>query len=208
MSVFVSEFAAQRGMTVQGVYKAIKRHNIPTQQGVSNGKSAQFMTDEDAARLNELLGPTESSNLILKQNLELQIRTEREDLLKETSSKVEATLREKADEVEKTRAMMLDRIDNGVSEMKQIAEEERAGTMKLYQSQIKDQKKEIEELKGKIDTLTTENQELKERINQLEGMLVEAVNHPYAHLINCASHIDDYKPFERGKKSGKSAKDN
>ena len=48
MSVFVSEFAAQRGMTVQGVYKAIKRHNIPTQQGVSNGKSAQFMTDEDA----------------------------------------------------------------------------------------------------------------------------------------------------------------
>lgn len=208
MSVFVSEFAAQRGMTVQGVYKAIKRHNIPTQQGVSNGKSAQFMTDEDAARLNELLGPTESSNLILKNTLELQLQTEREELIKKTGDKVEATLREKAEEVEKTRSMMLDRIDSGVSEMKQIAEEERAGTMKLYQSQIKEQKAEITELKEKIYTLTTENQALKERINQLEGMLVEAVNHPYAHLFNCASHIDEYKQFERGKKSGKSAKDN
>ena len=208
MSVFVSEFAAQRGMTVQGVYKAIKKHNIPTQQGVSNGKSAQFMTDEDAARLNEILGPTESSNLILKNTLELQIQTEREELIRKTGDKVEATLREKAEEVEKTRSMMLDRIDSGVSEMKQIAEEERAGTMKLYQSQIKEQKEEITELKGKIDTLSTENQELKERIKKLEEMLVEAVNHPYAHLINCASHIDEYKQFERGKKSGKSAKDN
>lgn len=208
MSVFVSEFAAQRGMTVQGVYKAIKRHNIPTLQGVSNGKSAQFMTDEDAARLNELLGPTEASNLILKNTLELQIRTEREKLVKETGDKVEATLREKADEVEKTRTLMLERIDNGVSEMKQIVEEERAGTMKLYQSQIEEQKEEITELKGKIDTLTKENQELKDKVNYLDGLLVEAVNHPYSHLISCGFHIDAYKPFERRTSYGKPAKDN
>ena len=169
---------------------------------------ASIASASSAARLNEILGPTESSNLILKNTLEIQIQTEREELIRKTGDKVEATLREKAEEVEKTRSMMLDRIDTGVSEMKQIAEEERAGTMKLYQSQIKEQREEITELKGKIETLTAENHELKERINQLEGMLVEAVNHPYAHLINCASHIDDYKPFERGKKSGKSSKDN
>ena len=208
MPVTVAEFAAQRGMSRQGVYNAIKRYEIPTYQGVSNGKSTQFMSDEDADRLNELLGPTEASNMILKQNLELQIRTEREDLLRETSSKVEAALREKTEEMTTTRQQMLDHIDSGVSEMREMVEAERNGTIKLYENQVKELKKEKEALTDKLEALTAENAELKEKIYKLNELLVEAVNHPYRHLINTASHIDEYKPFERGKTSGKPAKDN
>ena len=64
-------------------------------------------------------------------------------------------------------------------------------------------KKEKQALMDKVEALTAENSELKETINKLNEMLVEAVNHPYRHLINTASHIDEYKPFERGKKNGK-----
>ncbi|MBR5179400.1 MAG: hypothetical protein IKW90_11450 [Lachnospiraceae bacterium] len=203
MSVTVAEFAAQRGMTRQGVYKAMKRFNIPTFQGVSNGKSTQFMSDEDAQKLNEMLGPTEASNLILKQNLELQIQQDREKLIQEKADKVEAVLREKEQEVMTTRQQMLEHIDSSVSEMREIAEAERNGTIKLYENQVKDLKKEKQALMDKVEALTAENSELKETINKLNEMLVEAVNHPYRHLINTASHIDEYKPFERGKKNGK-----
>ena len=203
MSVTVAEFAAQRGMTRQGVYKAMKRFNIPTFQGVSNGKSTQFMSDEDAQKLNEMLGPTEASNLILKQNLELQIQQDREKLIQEKADKVEAVLREKEQEVMTTRQQMLEHIDSSVSEMREIAEAERNGTIKLYENQVKDLKKEKQALMDKVEALTAENSELKETINKLKEMLVEAVNHPYRHLINTASHIDEYKPFERGKKNGK-----
>ena len=203
MSVTVAEFAAQRGMTRQGVYKAMKRFNIPTFQGVSNGKSTQFMSDEDAQKLNEMLGPTEASNLILKQNLELQIQQDREKLIQEKADKVEAVLREKEQEVMTTRQQMLEHIDSSVSEMREIAEAERNGTIKLYENQVKDLKKEKQALMDKVEALTAENSELKETINKLNEMLVEAVNHQYRHLINTASHIDEYKPFERGKKNGK-----
>ena len=89
------------------------------------------------------------------------------------------------------------------SEMREIAEAERNGTIKLYENQVKDLKKEKQALMDKVEALTAENSELKETINKLNEMLVEAVNHPYRHLINTASHIDEYKPFERGKKNGK-----
>lgn len=199
MPVTVAEFATQRGMSRQGVYNAIKRYEIQTYQGVSNGKSTQFMSDEDAARLNELLGPTESSNLILKQNLELQIRTEREELLKEASSKVEATLREKADEVEKTRTMMLDRIDNGVSEMKQMLESERNGTIKMLEKDNADQKKEIEKLKTENKNLSDENERLRLELKTA----LEKLKYTQAHPI--ISALDRKK---EAKKNGKPAEDN
>ena len=101
MGVFVSEFAAQRGMSVQGVYKAIKRHNIPTLKGVSNGKSAQFMTDEDAARLNELLGPTATQTLVLQQSMKYDMtvaQTAFEEKLKKEFAEKEAKLGQKLEE--------------------------------------------------------------------------------------------------------------
>ena len=107
MGVFVADFAKQRGMTVQGVYKAIKRHSIPTQQGALNGKSAQFMTDEDATRLNEILGPTEASNLILANQLQVQIANRENELISEREKKNEELISEKEEEMNKTREIMI-----------------------------------------------------------------------------------------------------
>lgn len=196
MTVFVSDFAKQRGMTVQGVYKAIKRHNIPTQQGVSNGKSAQFMTDEDAQRLNEMLGPTEASNLILAKNLELQIQTEREALIQEKADKVESLLREKEAEMTITREEMLKRVDTGVAEMHQMVDELRAEyrhkedlNIKLFKKREAEYQAENERLKKENQELTEKNSRLKERLNQtlerntlLQNQLVEAQQHPYKNL--------------------------
>ena len=196
MSVTVAEFATQRGMSRQGVYKAIKRYEIPTFQGVSNGKSTQFMSDEDAQRLNELLGPTETSNMILKQNLELQIQQDREQLIQEKAEKVEQLLREKEEEMTVTREEMISRVESGVSEMHQMMDELRAEyrhkedhNVQLYKKQMEEKQAEIDKLQAIINDLTYENSRLKDRLTTtlerntlLQNQLVEAQQHPYKNL--------------------------
>ena len=185
MSVTVAEFAAQRGMTRQGVYKAIKRFEIPTFQGVSNGKATQFMYDEDAKRLNEMLGPTEASNLILKQNLELQIKTEREQLIQKNADKVESVLREKEVEMTATRNQMMERIESGVSEMHQMVDEVRAD----FKKALNDKEKRITELENDKRNLEAQIERLKEKLQialdkntVLQNELVFAQQHPYKNL--------------------------
>lgn len=185
MSVTVAEFAAQRGMTRQGVYKAIKRFEIPTFQGVSNGKATQFMSDEDAKKLNEMLGPTEASNLILKQNLELQIQTEREQLIQKNADKVESVLREKEIEMTQTRTQMMERIESGVSEMHQMVDEVRAD----FKSALNEKNKRIAELEEENNNLRGQITRLKERLQVkldentlLQNQLVFAQQHPYRNL--------------------------
>lgn len=205
MSVTVAEFAAQRGMTRQGVYKAIKRFEIPTFQGVSNGKATQFMSDEDAKRLNEMLGPTEASNLILKQNLELQIQTEREQLIQKNSEKVESVLREKEVEMTKTRSQMMERIETGVSEMHQMVDEVRAD----FKKALNDKDKRITELENEKKDLQDQIARLKEKLQVtldkntvLQNELVFAQQHPYKNLKA------SWDRKKEAKKDGKSAEDN
>lgn len=205
MSVTVAEFAAQRGMTRQGVYKAMKRFDIPTFQGVSNGKSTQFMSDEDAKRLNEMLGPTEASNLILKQNLELQIQTEREELIQKNADKVESVLREKEAEMTTTRTQMMERIETGVSEMHQMVDEVRAD----FKRALNDKDKRITELEKEKDDLKDQIARLKERLQvtldkntQLQNELVFAQNHPYKNLKA------SWDRKKEAKRDGKSTEDN
>ena len=192
MGVFVSEFAAQRGMSVQGVYKAIKRHNIPTLKGVSNGKSAQFMTDEDAARLNELLGPTATETLVLKQNLTTDMFLAREALEKEYTKKKAELDKELKDEVNITRKEMLDHVKDGVSEMKKMLEDERKSTIKKLE-------KENEELKSKNEALSEQNQKLTNELTELREQLKYIQAHPL---------ISAWDRKKEAKKNGKPAKDN
>lgn len=196
MSVFVSEFAAQRGMTVQGVYKAIKRHNIPTQQGVSNGKSAQFMTDEDAQRLNELLGPTESSNLILKNQLELQIQTEREQLIKEKADKIEELLREKEKEMTVTRELMmnkfgdystdttvaLNQLSSNINSSLDEVKEAYKLNLQAKEEKIAELEKDNEDLKAQVKRLKDKLQTTLDKNTQLQNDLKFAQEHPYKNL--------------------------
>lgn len=205
MSVTVAEFAAQRGMTRQGVYKAIKRFEIPTFQGVSNGKATQFMSDEDAKRLNEMLGPTEASNLILKQNLELQIQTEREQLIQKNADKVESVLREKEVEMTTTRTQMMERIETGVSEMHQMVDEVRAD----FKKALNDKEKRITELENEKKDLQEQITRLKEKLQVtldkntvLQNELVFAQQHPYRNLKA------SWDRKKEAKKDGKSTEDN
>jgi len=205
MSVTVAEFAAQRGMTRQGVYKAIKRFEIPTFQGVSNGKATQFMSDEDAKRLNEMLGPTEASNLILKQNLELQIQTEREQLIQKNADKVESVLREKEVEMTATRTQMMERIESGVSEMHQMVDEVRAD----FKKALNDKEKRITELENEKKDLQDQITRLKEKLQialdkntVLQNELVFAQQHPYKNLKA------SWDRKKEAKKDGKSTENN
>lgn len=205
MSVTVAEFAAQRGMTRQGVYKAMKRFEIPTFQGVSNGKATQFMSDEDAKRLNEMLGPTEASNLILKQNLELQIQTEREQLIQKNADKVESVLREKEVEMTTTRTQMMERIETGVSEMHQMVDEVRAD----FKKALNDKDKRITELENEKKDLQDQITRLKEKLQVtldkntiLQNELVFAQQHPYKNLKA------SWDRKKEAKKDGKSTEDN
>ena len=205
MSVTVAEFAAQRGMTRQGVYKAMKRFEIPTFQGVSNGKATQFMSDEDAKRLNEMLGPTEASNLILKQNLELQIQTEREQLIQKNADKVESVLREKEVEMTTTRTQMMERIETGVSEMHQMVDEVRAD----FKKALNDKDKRITELENEKKDLQDQITRLKDKLQVtldkntiLQNELVFAQQHPYKNLKA------SWDRKKEAKKDGKSTEDN
>ena len=209
MSVFVSEFAAQRGMTVQGVYKAIKRHGIPTQQGVSNGKAAQFMSDEDAARLNELLGPTATHALVLQQNLENsmleareQIHKEKEAFFEKYTQKADELQHAKDEEVNTTRQLMLDHIDTGVAEMRQMILEEHNGTIKMYQGQVKELEKQKKALEETNKALSDENQRLKNQLQQTTEELEYIKAHPYK---NVKAAWDRKK---EAKQNGQSQKDN
>lgn len=196
MSVFVSEFAAQRGMSVQGVYKAIKRHKIPTLKGVSNGKSAQFMTDEDAARLNELLGPTATQTLVLQQSMKYNMtvaQTAFEEKLKKEFAEKEAKLGQKLEEEKNiTRQQMLTHVKDGVSEMKKMLEDERKLTIKKLE-------KENEDLKSENKALSEENKKLNMELTELR----EQLKHIQAHPI-----ISAWDRKKEAKKNGKPAKNN
>ena len=212
MSVTVAEFAQQRGMSKQGVYNAIKRHHIPTYKGVSNGKSAQFMTDEDAEHLNELLGPTPESNIALAQTLQLEVANRENALLNEKQELTERLYKEKEAEMMVTRQEMLSKIDAGVSEMHQMVDELRAEyrhkedhNVKLYKEKMAEKQAKIDKLQAIIDDLTYENTRLKDRLTAtlerntlLQNQLVEAQQHPWKNLR---------KSLKGDKKDGKLTED-
>jgi len=198
MGVFVADFAKQRGMTVQGVYKAIKRHNIPTQQGVINGKSAQFMTDEDATRLNEILGPPEASNLILANQLQVQIANRENELISERERKVEELLREKEVEMTKTRELMLSRINEISSDMQGVV-----GTIRsAYEKQDREKSDRITALEAENRALNDKVAQLQETNRELLRQLSEAQEHPYKNLKA------SWDKKKEAKKNGTPAKDN
>lgn len=198
MGVFVADFAKQRGMTVQGVYKAIKRHNIPTQQGVINGKSAQFMTDEDATRLNELLGPTEASNLILANQLQVQIANRENELISERERKVEELLREKEVEMTQTRELMLSRVNEISSDLQSVV----GAIRSAYEKQDREKSDRITALEAENRALNEKVAQLQEIKHELLRQLSEAQEHPYKNLKA------SWDKKKEAKKHGTPAKDN
>ena len=175
MPVTIAEFAAQRGMSRQGVYNAIKRNGIETYQGVSNGKAAAYLSDESADKLNEILGPNERTNMILKQQLELTIQSEREQLLRETTEKVEQLLREKEVEITKTRTEMLEKIDDDTEAL--------AKRFDKLDKALRERDQIIDVLRAENIAKDKEILTLKARIKDLEEWYQYACRHKFRFLL-------------------------
>lgn len=147
MPYTIADFAERRGMTRQGVYNAIERFQIPTYQGKANGKAAQYMTDEDADRLDELLGPTEKSNKILAQNLQLEV-----------ANRETALLREKEKEILETRSQMLEKVHSEVGNINQSIERVsdeyasyRSDLDAAHKETVAELQKQIKEKEGRLE---------------------------------------------------------
>ena len=186
MPYTVAEFAAYRGMSIPGAYKAIKRHNIPTYQGVANGKSAQYLSDEDAARLNEILGPTQTHTLILKKSLEARLLEEKDKLDEQHKAELDT-------EVNKTRTMMLAHVDSGVSEMKQLLETALTSTSANLKSIINEQKKEIKRLQEENQKLKEENQSLKTELKSTQEKLKYTEDYPFKSALSAWNRKKEVK---------------
>lgn len=161
MPMTVREYAVTRGYSRTAIYKAIERSPDLANclyQGISNGKSAKFISDAGIEFLDRTLKPSSQSNLALKNNLELAVANRETALEKEHSAKVESLLRETAAEKDETRKMMIARVDAGIE----------AGIEEIKKIQAE-----------KIERLEKENAELRERVKELEIQL----QHPLKNIF-------------------------
>lgn len=157
MPMTVREYAVTRGYSRQAIYKAIERSPDLANclyQGISNGKSAKFISDAGIEFLDRTLKPSSQSNLALKNNLELAVANREKLLADEHLKKVESLHEEKEVEMTTTRNMMIARVDAGIEEIKKIQAE-------------------------KIERLEKENAELRERVKELEIQL----QHPLKNIF-------------------------
>ena len=165
MPMTVAEYATDRGYSRQAIYNAIDRNEAlqrETYQGVSNGKSAKFLTDEGVGILDSTLQPSLKSNITQKKNLELAITTRENQLIQEKADKIEELSnkltmetdrlhREKEEEMTVTRTEMLDRVENVGSDVRAFIAQIR-GTYE----------KDLQEAKAKIDKLEQENKDFRD----------------------------------------------
>ncbi len=165
MPMTIAEYAADRGYSRQAIYNAIDRNEDlqrETYHGVSNGKSAKFLTDEGVGILDSTLQPSLKSNLTQKKNLELAITTRENQLIQEKADKIEELSnkltmeterlhREKEEEMTVTRTEMLDRVEN-------------VGTdVRAFIAQIRGQyERDLHEAKEKIAKLEQENKDFRD----------------------------------------------
>lgn len=195
MPMTIAEYATDRGYSRPAIYKAIDR--IPemqgqTYQGVSNGKSAAFLTDEGVGILDANLQPSSKSNVALKKNLELALRSRETELMQEKAEKIEELTtkladktdelhREKEAEMTETRTMMMDRIDAIGSDVKETIatikadyEEFRKKDQEKFHEQYDKLKSKYERVKSENEALRTEIEEKDKEIDRLKGRLSHA----------------------------------
>lgn len=201
MNKTVQEYAKERGVTPQAVYNAIKRNNVSTIQGVSNGKSAQFLDDEAQAILDQGMKPTQKSNEIAVASIQLEI-----------ANREIALLREKELEVEETRMHMLARVEELGSDL-DVRLTELTNELNMERAELKaSYTKELSECQRKIDILKDSNADLKQelhiakmRIAELENTLEKAVERFDAYV---EKPFKAYMELRRLNKNGKSTENN
>lgn len=192
MNKTIQEYARERGVTPQAIYVAIKRHNVPTIQGVSNGKPAGYLDDEAQAILDQVMKPTQKSNEIAVASLQLEI-----------ANREIALLREKELEVEETRVHMLARVEELSSgldlrllDLTQELAQERTELKTSYERELNQIKQELTKANEEITRLNVELVAAYETIKKQTAQIKQLEEHPFKEWNTRRKEAKNGKPKE------------
>ena len=208
-NISIADYAKTRDVSPQTVYNHLKRLDLETVRGVSEGKPAKLLTPEAQFELDQVLRPTKQSQTTLQKLVEAQ----NEIILAQQDSinTLKAFIKAEGD----TRTAFLARADGISEEVKMISsdviqsavneafEKSTHETKELYKERQRLQA-EIEAREKIITARESVIEAQQKEIESLKELLRNAVQHPYQHLFACASHIEEYKPYEKERKNGKS----
>ena len=168
----VQEYADQRGCAPKTVYNALKKHNIQTVEGVSNGKAAQVLPDEAIEQLNQIIRTTPQELTVLKQQLEHR-ETDYQMALSANREAMQAK-DELAHEKDITRVEALEK----VSDIEQKFTENLTKLSADFSKSLADKEEELEELRNSLKKSEEEKLQLKAQIKEQTDRLAWSQEHP------------------------------
>lgn len=175
--ITVQDYAIQRGCSRQAVYSMINKYHLPTEKGISHGKSTQFLPDETVEKLNQLIRPTSKEVATLSDSIQMELM-ERETKLKDetTLAKNETILakNETIQEIKVTRLEMLARIEKIAHDFERQLSDERT----KFSSERETLLREKSEKDLAISALRLENEQLRQQIGALSKELERIKAHP------------------------------
>lgn len=170
MSITVQDYAIQRGCSRQAVYSMINKHQLKTEQGISNGKSTQMLPNETVERLNQLIRPTAHEVATLSDSVQMELM-ERETKLKDETILAK---NETIQEIKETRSQMLARIEKIAYDFERQLSDERT----KFSSERETLLREKSEKDHAISALRLENEQLRQQIGALSKELERIKAHP------------------------------
>lgn len=173
--ITIQEYANDRGCSRQAVYNMINKYHLPTENGISNGKSTQFLPDETVVKLNQLIRPTSKEVSTLSETLQLDLMNRESKLKDEALAAKDQTIKE----IGETRTQMLERIEAVSSDFKKELAEIRSD----YEARLLDQKasflRQKSEDDDRISSLESENAKLKSDLEAALTELESIKQHPW-----------------------------
>lgn len=188
--ITIQEYAVERGCSRQAVYNAIKKYNLETVQGISNGKAAQYLTDETRAKLNEVIRATSTEVSNLNNTMSLAIATRENELNKEIIKAKEET----NEELKHTRELMLARVTDSMQGLNETLASMRAE----YKEHLATKNKKINELTQILNEKQQEITQLQQELAAAQARIKQLEEHPFK----------EWNTRRKELKNGKSAESN
>lgn len=189
----ILEYATDRGVTKQTVYTAIKKNGIETYQGVANGKSAQYLSDEAIFALDQVIRPSQKSMAILEANVQRMESEQKEAIARGVIEAKNETIQAKdelRDELVITRGRMLEQIQSiGASISADIDKRIESNIVSRLEDKVYELEQDVKARAIEYDRLEREkNEEIKQALDSRDE-LIRKINedreHPFKHLWRC-----------------------
>ena len=189
----ILDYANDRGVTKQAVYSAIKKNGIETYQGVSNGKSAQYLSDEAIFELDQVIRPSQKSMAIMEANIEKMRADQDKEIARGVIEAKNETIHAKdelRDELVITRGQMLEQIQSiGASISADIDKRIESNIVSRLEDKIYELEQDIKARAIEYDRLEREKNEEIKNILDSRDELIKKINedreHPFKHLWSC-----------------------